>query len=213
MNDSDDIGRSADRTNRASGDDPNETDVALRRVLLYGMLPFWIVPGLADWYWHKRSHIETTAGTHESLTHALMMSSIGIPLMMALLCEIDALVLTTMIAGTLVHEVITYWDVDYAKSRREVATIEQHTHSFLEMLPFASTLMACCLKAPQAASIFGRGSQTPDWTLKRKRPPLTARYVAGLLACVTAGIVIPYAEEFVRCWRVDGTLAPHAEAP
>lgn len=200
-------GESAERTHRES-EDAQFTDLALRRALLYGILPFWIVPGLADWYWHRKTHIEATSGTHESMTHAIMMCSVGVPLTMALLFDINALVLTTMFLGTAVHEGVTYWDVDYAKSRREILTIEQHTHSFLEMLPFAATMMACCMKAPQLAAIFGRGKETASWRLAPKDPPLTVRYVAGLAASVTLGIALPYAEELLRCWRVDRSFAP-----
>jgi hypothetical protein len=211
MSDDNSPGQSAERTHRES-DDAHLTDLALRRVLLYGILPFWIVPGLADWCWHRKTHIETTSGTHESMTHAIMMGSIGVPLTLALLFDINALVLTTMFVGTAVHEGVTYWDVDYAKARREIPTIEQHTHSFLEMLPFAATTMACCIKAPQLAAIFGRGEEPACWRLKPKNPPLTLRYVAGLFASVTLGIALPYAEELLRCWRVDHTFAPRPVA-
>lgn len=207
MSDEASLGESAERTHRES-DDAHLTDLALRRALLYGILPFWIVPGFADWVWHRRTHIETTSGTHESMTHAIMMGSIGVPLTLALLFDINALVLTSMFAGTALHEAVTYWDVDYAKSRREIPTIEQHTHSFLEMLPFAATMMACCIKAPQLSAIFGRGDEPARWRLEPKDPPLTVRYVVGLVASVTVGIALPYAEELLRCWRVDRSFAP-----
>jgi hypothetical protein len=45
-----------------------------------------------------------------------------------------------------------------------------------------------------------------------KKPALNARHIIGLGGTVTFGIVIPYAEEFRRCWRVDGPLAPRPEA-
>ncbi|WP_405561795.1 hypothetical protein [Streptomyces canus] len=37
------------------------------RYLLYGLLPGWFVPGLADWVMHRHTRIEDTAGTKESL--------------------------------------------------------------------------------------------------------------------------------------------------
>ncbi|MBD5657487.1 MAG: diguanylate cyclase, partial [Candidatus Eremiobacteraeota bacterium] len=165
-------------------------------------------PGLADWYWHRKTKIEETSGTFESVTHAIMMSAVGIPVMAALFCEINALVLVTMMAGVVVHEGVSYWDVRYSSKRREIPAIEQHTHSFLEMLPFMGTSMAICLQPKQFAAIFGRGEK-PRWTLAPKKPPLTKRYVAAVLAAVGAFVVLPYAEEFVRCYRVDGTILPH----
>jgi len=125
----------------------------------------------------------------------------------ALLFDINALVLVMMMGGVVVHEGISYWDVSYARTRREVLAIEQHTHSFLEMLPFMGASMMICLKPKQFAAIFGRGEQ-PRWKLELKNPPVTFRYVAAVLAAVGAFVVLPYAEEFVRCYRVDGTLLP-----
>jgi len=202
-------GQSAERTAQ-SGDDPIQEDLALRRALLYVAVPFWIVPGIADWYWHRRTKIEHTSGTHESLTHALMMGVVGAPMTAALLCEINALVIALMIAAAATHEGITIWDVGYAQGRREVTPTEQHTHSFLEVMPFAATTLAVCLKPSQFAALFGRGDEPARWTLTPKRPALSKRYVAAILAAVGALVVLPYAEEFVRCYRVDRTLAPHA---
>ncbi|MFD3836507.1 hypothetical protein ACFWWC_09645 [Streptomyces sp. NPDC058642] len=72
-----------------------------------GLPPSRSVPGLADWMMHRRTRIEDTAGTEESVIHAVMMAEIGIP-----------------IAATLRYEV----------SGREVRPIERHIHSFLESL-------------------------------------------------------------------------------
>lgn len=40
-----------------------ETAVAARRFLMYGLLPAWFVPGVLDWMMHRRTRIEDTAGT------------------------------------------------------------------------------------------------------------------------------------------------------
>ncbi|GAC1490897.1 MAG: hypothetical protein NVS1B2_01430 [Vulcanimicrobiaceae bacterium] len=206
-----DRGDSAQRT-AGSGDDPQSEDLALRRALLYAVVPFWLLPGVLDWYWHRRTKIEANAGTHESLTHVLMMGVVGGPVTAALLFDVNALVLCAMIVGAFVHEGISMWDVGYANGRREVTPIEQHTHSFLEVIPFAATVLAICLKPTQFAAIFGRGREPARWTLEPKRPALSARYVASVLGSVGAFVVLPYAEEFVRCYRTDGTLRPHPPA-
>ena len=49
--------------------------------------------GLADWWCHRRSDIEHTAGTTESAIHAAMMVESGVPALLGLFCEIDASVL------------------------------------------------------------------------------------------------------------------------
>jgi hypothetical protein len=200
-------GVSAERTARDS--DGDDVDLALRRYLLYFLVPLWYAPGLADWWWHRQTKIEETSGTHESMTHAIMMTVVGVPLLAGLLFDINALVLVMMMAGYVVHEGVTYWDVNYAKNLREVPTIEQHTHSFLEMLPFMAASMAICLKPKQFAAIFGRGDEPARWKLEPKNPPLTARYVLGVLGGVLVFVIVPYGEEFVRCFTHDHTLKPH----
>ncbi len=204
------LGTSAERSPTGEAP-PSDEELALRRYLLYFLMPLWFAPGLADWYWHRKTNIEHTSGTFESLTHALMMTSVGIPVTAALLIDINALVLALMMAGLVTHEGLTYWDVRYARHRRDVLAIEQHTHSFLEMLPFMATSMVVCLKPKQFAAMFGRGDEPARWNLAPKRPPLTFRYVATVLAAVAAFIAVPYAEEFVRCYRVDRTLRPRPE--
>jgi hypothetical protein len=39
---------------------------AVRRLLLGGVMPLWVGAGLADWYLHRRTRIEETAGPRES---------------------------------------------------------------------------------------------------------------------------------------------------
>jgi hypothetical protein len=43
-------------------------------LLQFVIMPVWAGAGLADWACHRRTHIETTAGTQGSVIHALMMS-------------------------------------------------------------------------------------------------------------------------------------------
>jgi hypothetical protein len=206
------LGESAERLSHDDGP-PSDEELALRRFLLYFVLPLWFVPGLADWWWHKKSNIAETAGTHESLTHALMMTAVGVPVTMGLLLEVNALTIAAMLAGFLTHEAVSYWDVSYARSRRDVTAIEQHTHSFLEVLPLMALSAAACLKPKQFAAIFGRGDEPARWRFEPKRTALTVRYRTAIFASVGAFVVLPYAEEFVRCWRADHTLAPHPENP
>jgi hypothetical protein len=202
------IGPSAEKASH-DGDEPNLEEMALRNYMLYVLIPLWFVPGVLDWYWHRKTKIEETSGTHESLTHGLMMTSLGVPLLSGLFFDINALVLTMMAGGFLTHEAISYWDVNYAKNLREVPTVEQHTHSFLEVLPFMMTSFCIVLKWKQFVAIFGRGDEKPRWRLEFKKPGLSPRYVAGVLAASAAFVALPYGEEFVRCYRKDHTLRPH----
>lgn len=182
---------------------------ALRRYLLYFILPLWMGAGVLDWYHHRRTKIEKTAGTHESMIHALMMSEAGLPIMMGLFLDVNALVLATMIAGFFVHEATAFWDVAYAEGRREVTPNEQHVHSFLEVIPFMAVSFMICLYWKQFLALIGLGDESPDFSLRRKRHPLSRRIVRRILVAVVATVILPYGEELWRCYREDKTLAAH----
>lgn len=181
----------------------------LRRYLLAFILPLWMGAGLLDWYHHRRTRIEETAGTHESMIHALMMSEAGLPIMMGLFLEVNSLVLAIMIAGFFVHEATAFWDVAYAEGRREVTPNEQHVHSFLEVIPFMAVSFMICLHWDQFLALVGRGDVPARMTFMPKQEPLSRRSIRTILAAVAASVILPYAEEFWRCYRHDQTLSAH----
>lgn len=182
---------------------------ATRRYLMYLVLPLWMSSGLVDWYHHRRTKIEETAGTRESAIHALMMLEAGTPVMLGLFLEVNPLILLLALGALAVHEATAFWDVSYAVGRREVTPSEQHTHSFLEVVPFMATAFLFALHWDEARTLVGMGRRSPRWRPRRKREPLPKGYVTGILAATVATVVVPYAEELWRCYRVDRTLAPH----
>jgi hypothetical protein len=124
-----------------------------------------------------------------------------------LFCEVNAAVLASAYGAAAAHSATAYWDQSYAEDRRPVSTIEQHMHSLLEVSPLTAALLLTALHWDQAAALAGRGR--PDFALRRKRrDPLSARTRAGLLAAVTVFGLVPYAEEFWRCWRAHPTTGP-----
>ncbi len=185
---------------------------ATQAYLLYVVLPMWTIPGFGDWVCHRTSKIERTSGTHESLTHALMMTAVGVPALMALLLEINASTILALSAGFVVHEGIVIWDVAYAAGRRKVTPTEQHFHSFLEVLPFMSLSFILCLHWDQVLGMLGKGPTRPDYAIRPKKSPIHPLYLLGIGAMLTTFLAVPYAEELLRCFRVDHTLLPH-EAP
>lgn len=193
--------------------DPSDVHRTAQRVLLYGVLPLWIVPGFLDYLFHRKSRIERTSGTHESIIHVLQMTSAGIPTLLALVCEVNPPVIAVLIAGAAVHEALTLWDIAYAEPLRRPTPNEQHMHSFLEVMPLMALTSIVTLHPDQAAALFGRTASPPDWRLRFKRPPLSRRYVATILGVIAALIAIPYAEELLRCYRTDRTFAPHHQPP
>ncbi|MBO7936086.1 diguanylate cyclase [Streptomyces sp. S9] len=181
----------------------HSTDVADadRRFLLLGLLPLWVAPGLADWWMHRRTDIEHTSGTKESAVHALMMTEAGVPVLLGLLARVNPFVLTVMGGAAVAHGATAVWDVTLATGEREIRPIEQHIHSFLEVLPLTALAFTACLHADQVRATLRGGPGPDDWRLLPKERPLPGPYLAALAAVVTAGVALPYAEELRRCVR------------
>ncbi|GAA3830768.1 diguanylate cyclase [Streptomyces phyllanthi] len=196
----------------ASGATVDVGDVTTR-YLLYGLLPSWFVPGVADWVMHRRTRIEETAGTKESLIHSLMMAEVGLPIALTLRYEVNPLLLSVQLGGAAVHEATALWDVRTAvKSDREVKPVEQHIHSFLESLPFAALASLMCLHSDQVRSLLRGGRGNPDaWRLVPRRRPLSRGYLAGIAAAIGTCVLLPYGEELLRCVRAGRRNGKPAE--
>ncbi|MFJ8634836.1 diguanylate cyclase [Streptomyces sp. NPDC093568] len=179
-----------------------DVEDAARRFLLLGILPLWVVPGLADWWMHRRTRIEHTSGVKESAVHALMMTEAGVPVVMGLLARVNPLVLTTMGAAAVAHGATALYDVSLATGEREIKPIEQHIHSFLEVLPLTALAFTACLHPDQVRATLRGGTRPQDWRLLPKERPLRGAYLAGLGAVIGLGVALPYAEELWRCVRV-----------
>jgi hypothetical protein len=190
-----------------------QTRAVTRRVLQYFIVPLWLGAGIADWACHRATHIETTTGVKETLIHLLMLAEMGTPVLAGLFLEINAPVLGLIIASFFVHEWTALWDVSYAVTRREVTPIEQHIHSFLEMLPLMAAGFISVLHWPELQALLGLAHE-PDPTIRLKEEPLSKGYVAGDLAAIAMFEMLPYIEELWRDWRANpGRLVPPEGQP
>jgi hypothetical protein len=163
----------------------------------------WFVSAVADWRQRRRADIEHTAGARESLLHALMMVEVGVPVV-ALLCEVDPLVLTIMLAAAAAHEATGLWDAKTAEdSGRSVSVLEQHIYSFVVSLPLMSGAAVACLHWDHVQTLLGGTRQPGAWRLrlKRHRPP--GGYLAAIGAEIVGLIAVPYGEELLRCMRAS----------
>jgi hypothetical protein len=182
---------------------------ATRIFLLFVIVPLWMAAGIADWLCHRRSDIQHTSGAKESVIHLLMLAEMGVPVLAALLLQVNALVLVVMVVAFVLHEATALWDVSYAVSRRRVTPVEQHVHSFLEVLPFMALSFVGCLYWPQALAVAGLGPETADWGIRAKDQPLPLGYLGAVLVSIVVLEVLPYLEELWRGWRAgDGHLVP-----
>ena len=177
-----------------------EADV-LRSVLMYFVLPLWLVAGFADYLCHRASHIATTSGPKESLIHLLMLTEIGIAVTAAMTFEINAAVIVLMIIVWAAHEATAVWDVTFAHHKREVTPIEQWVHGYLGVLPLLSLLMVVVLHWSQFLALFGLGTEAPRFDIVWKDPPLPWGYVLPIMSATVLFEVLPYVEELARGLR------------
>jgi hypothetical protein len=178
-------------------------------ILMYFILPLWLAAGFADWLCHRASHIETTTGAKESLLHLLMFAEIGLPLLAAMFLEINGLIIAVMLLAFVAHEATALWDVSYATTARTVTPIEQHVHSFLEIIPLMALVSVVSRHWQQFLAVFGMGSEPLRTDLTLKSEPLPIVYIASILIMVLLFELLPYIEEFVRGLRANrGRLVP-----
>jgi hypothetical protein len=130
-----------------------------------------------------------------------MLIEVGIPVLAGIFLEITSPLFALMIPSFLLHEATALWDVAYAVTLREVTPIEQHVHSFLELIPLMAISFVAILHWPQFLALFGLGGEKPDCRLTTKRKPLPKNYVAGLLTALIGLEALPYFEELLRGLR------------
>ncbi|MBZ9891616.1 diguanylate cyclase [Mesorhizobium sp. BR1-1-3] len=178
-------------------------------ILMYFLLPVWLVAGFADWLCHRASHIESTTGAKESLIHLLMFAEVGVPLLAAMFLEVNALVIAVMIVTFFIHEATAMWDVRYATTARRVTPIEQHVHSFLEMIPLMGLVSVVSLHWTQFLALFGAGPETARFDIVWKSQQLPLIYIVCVMAVIVLFELLPYVEKFVRGLRANaGRLIP-----
>jgi len=173
-----------------------QTEDVIRSLLMFFILPLWLAAGFADYLCHRAAHIERTSGWKESVLHLLQFVEMGVPVLAALFMQINAGVIVVMIVCFILHEATAIWDVHYASTTRDVSPIEQHVHSFLEMLPLMGLLLVLALYWEQFVALFGFGE--PNFAIMLKPEPLPWLYVTAMLGATLLFEVLPYVEELIR---------------
>lgn len=180
---------------------PTDLSHLSEQYLMYFIVPLWLAAGVTDWIMHRRAGIERNSGPKESMIHLLMLAEMGLPVLAALFLQVNALVLLFMVAAFFVHEATAMWDVSYAVTRRVVTPLEQHVHSFLEMLPLMAVSIVALLHWGQLLALLGIGPEVADFSLRWKESPLPRHYVVWLMVAIVVFELLPYGEELLRTVR------------
>lgn len=171
----------------------------LHAILVYGVLPAWLLAGFADYLCHRAVRIEIWNGPSESILHWIMLAEVGVPLMLVLLFRNDALLFLIAAGCYVSHEITTHFDLKLANDTRDVSPFEQQVHSLLEMLPLTALLILAALHWEQAEAIFGVGPQAADWSLTFDPAPTPSQWLVLAVGLFCFGL-IPYGEELYRGW-------------
>jgi hypothetical protein len=180
-----------------------------RFILLYLVMPAWLLAGLADWACHRRSDLSHTTGPKESLLHMLMIMEVGLGVLAAVFLQITSAVLLLLLGLLAAHALTSHWDLHYASGRRHVGPFEQSVHAYLEGFPLAACALLLAAHWPQFTALFGTG--TPDWRWTWKADPLAVPVILALLAASAVLGFVPYAEELYRSLKARKETAGTAK--
>jgi len=176
-------------------------------LLMFGVLPLWLMAGWADWWMHRRSHIERTAGVRESLLHLLMLAEMAIAVLAVLWLEINAAVLALCIVAFLAHEITVYADLRWSAGQRQITPLEQMIHSVQEIMPLVGLALLASSHWDQASALVGlggAGGEDASWSFTLKRVALPGEYVASAVLA-GAALAACYVEELWRCMKARAT--------
>jgi hypothetical protein len=157
--------------------------------LLALTLPLWLLAGFGDWWCHRRTRIETTAGPRESALHLVLYLLIAVPVVLGLILEMSTTLLVLMAVCVLAHSGVSLWDTSYAQPRRYIAPVEQMIHSHLEMLPVFALALIIVLHWHVVLE--------PRWSLEARQSPLPAVWTRGVLIALLPGLLMIF-EEWMR---------------
>jgi len=157
---------------------------------------------MLDWWCHKQTSIESTSGLHEANIHCLMGFQIAIPLVLSLIFEVNVFVLLLCLAALIAHELVAHYDVHYTTDKREISIWEVHAHNYLATLPFFLFLLIVVRKWEVFVDLI-----TLNWSggfgLEWRQEPLgaTGNYAAFYIGSMSILVVVPYFQEWWRCWN------------
>ncbi len=183
---------------------------ATRAVLMFFIMPLWLLAAFVDWLCHRASDIEHTSGTKETLIHIALFAEMAVPVALVMNFEVNALIIAIMIVCWALHEATAVYDVIYAVEHRDVRPVEQWVHAYLGVLPLMSLVLVVTLNWPQFQALFGFGSDRARFDFAWKSPELPLWYQVAIPMGAFVLVVLPYAEELLR-GLTAAARAPHGK--
>lgn len=188
-------------------------DRASQRFMMYVALPARSIAGAVDWLMHRQTKIETTSGPKESVMHLLMMLESGMSVLAGLFLEPNGGMFAIMTGGMMLHQATVVYDVEYTVSRRKIPAFEQHTHTFMETLPFDILAVFAALHPEAFQSMLGLGREKPDFSLRLRKPRIPIPNIAAVVSAITIVSALPHVEELWRCLRAKKQGLTGTETP
>jgi hypothetical protein len=170
-----------------------------RSLLIFFVLPVWMLAGFADYFCHRATSIETTSGAAESILHLTQFTLMGIPITAALFLDTNAGYFLFALVFLILHHAVAAVDLVYANPKRRIAPREQMVHSFLEIMPITAFILLAVLKWPQLLTLIGKGTEPAVFSPTAKLVPLG--FIVITLASAFFLNLLPYLEELWRCLR------------
>ena len=164
--------------------------------VLYGI---WLVAGFVDYLCHRGTDIAKTSGAPESRLHVAQFVVLSVGMLLATILAITPLTFTMLIIAVGAHSVLSYVDVAYTQGRRYISPLEQHSHSFMDVLPVVSVGLVAVLN--------WKDLTTAGWAFQVRKPSLSSGELAWLLGSFFTLAGAPIFEELVRTTRTQSATA------
>src|SRR5260221_580326 len=173
----------------------NETDM-IRNYCIYVLFPIWLIVGFLDFLQHRKTNISETSGLTESISHQLLLLSMGPAILCGLFLEINKMALLLMIVCLVIHQILVYVDIWFARNyHRDIQPIERIYHIYIVMISVALLSAILVLKWSELTL-----DSTWDLQFHWKAEPLPTGGIILAFALMAGLGIIPYSIELYSCY-------------
>lgn len=177
-------------------------ETVISQILLFGVLPAWILAVWMDWICHRMTGMAYGDCTRETVLHLLMAAEIAAAALLVALLQANALVLILLVALWLAYQFTLMADARFAAPRRIVSALERRVHRVLGILSTLALALLCVFHGDQWLAMTGAGTAVADVSLTPRTPPLPYLSYPAIFGAVGL-LILPFAEELWRGLRAD----------